>query len=95
MIPDLLSLPCMRQIEKIRKRGDLNADTIKYFLVKDPNFARFYLLLKIHKRLHDVSGRPVISNCDYYTENMSSFLDIDLQSLTREVKSYIKILMIF
>ena len=82
-------------IEKIRKRVDLNADTTKYFLVKDPNFARFYLLPKIHKRLHDVSGRSVISNCDYYTENMSSFLDIDLQSLTRQVKSYIKILMIF
>ena len=93
--PGPLIITMHEAIEKIRKRGDLNADTIKYFLVKDPNFARFYLLLKIHKRLHDVSGRPVISNCDYYTENMSSFLDIDLQSLTREVKSYIKILMIF
>ena len=31
-------------IEKIRKRDDLNADTIKYFMVKDPEFARFYLL---------------------------------------------------
>ena len=28
-------------IEKIRKRGDLNADTIKYFMVKDPKFSRF------------------------------------------------------
>ena len=77
-------------IEKIRKRGDLNADTIKYFMVKDPKFARFYLLPKIHKRLHDVPGRPVISNCGYYTENISSFLDFHLQPLAREVKSYIK-----
>ena len=46
-------------IEKIRKRGDLNADIIKYFMVKDPKFARFYLLPKIYKRLH-VLGRPVI-----------------------------------
>ena len=37
--------------------------------VKDPKFARFYLLPKIHKRLHDVPGRPVISNCGFYTEN--------------------------
>ena len=77
-------------IEKIRKRGDLNADTIKHFMVKDPKFAHFYLLPKIHKRLHDVPGRPVISNCGYYTENISSFLDFHLQPLAREVKSYIK-----
>ena len=48
------------------------------------------MLPKIHKRLHDVPGRPVISNCGYYTENISSFLDFNLQPLAREVKSYIK-----
>ena len=74
-------------IEKIRLRGDLSADAIKYFMVKDSKFARFYLLPKIHKRLHDVPGRPVISNCGYYTENISSFLDFHLQPLAREVKS--------
>ena len=79
-----------KAIEKIRKRGDLNADTIKYFMVKDPKFAHFYLLLKVHKRLHDVPGGPVISNCGNYTENISSFLDFHLQPLAREIKSYIK-----
>ena len=54
-------------IENIRKTGDLNADTIKYFMVKVPKFVCFYFLPKIHKRLHDVPGRPVISNCSYYT----------------------------
>ena len=77
-------------IEKIRKRSDLNADTIKYFILKDPKFARFYLLPKIHKRLHDVPGCPVISKCGYYTENISSFLDFHLEPLAREVKCYIK-----
>ena len=32
-----------KAVEKIRKRGDLSADNIKYFMVKDPKFARFYL----------------------------------------------------
>ena len=50
-----------KSLEKIRKRGDLSQDTLNYFLVKDPKFARFYLLPKIHKRLYDVPGRPVIS----------------------------------
>ena len=47
-------------------------------------------MLKIHKRLHDVPGRPVISNCDYYTENISAFLDFHLQPLAQAVKSHIK-----
>ena len=71
--PEPLISTIHNAIEKIRKRGDLNADTIKYFMVKDPKFARFHLLPKIHQRLHDVPGRPVISNCGYYTENISSF----------------------
>ena len=80
----------MKALEKIHLRGDLPKDTLDYFLVKDPKFARFYLLPKIHKRLHNVPGRPVISNCDYYTENISSFLDYHLQPLAQKVKSYIK-----
>ena len=60
------------------------------FMVKDPKFARFYFLPKIHKRFHDVSVRLVVSNCGYYTENISFFLDFHLQPLTRELKSFVK-----
>ena len=63
-------------IAKIRKSGDLKRDTLDYFIMKDPKFARFYLLSKIQKRLHNVPGRPVISNSGYYTENISSFWTI-------------------
>ena len=88
--PEPLISTIHRTIEKIRKRGDLKKETIKYFEVKDPKFARFYLLPKIHKRLNNVPGRPVISNCGYYTENISAFLDFHLQPLAQAVKSYIK-----
>ena len=88
--PSALVNTLMKELEKILLRGDLSKDTLDYFLVKDPKFARFYLLPKIHKRLHDVPGRPVISNCGYYTENISSFLDYHLQPLAQKVKSYIK-----
>ena len=77
-------------LNKIRARGDLSADNLDYFFNKDPKFARFYLLPKIHKRLHNVPGRPVISNCGYYTENISSFLDYHLQPLAKKVELYIK-----
>ena len=48
-----------KSFEKIWKRGDLSQNTLNYFSVKHPKFARFYLLPKIHKQLHDVPGRPV------------------------------------
>ena len=88
--PEPLISTIDRTIEKIRKRGDFKKETIKYFEVKDPQFARFYLLPKIHKRLNNVPGRPVISNCGYYTENISAFLDFQLQPLAQAVKSYVK-----
>ena len=44
-------------LAKIRKWGDLKRDTLDYFIMKDPKFARFYLLPKIHKRLHNVLPR--------------------------------------
>ena len=78
-------------IAKIRKHGDLKRDNLDYFIIKDPKFARFYLLPKIHKRLRNVPGRPVISNSGYYPENISSFLDHHLQPLAQAVKSYIKV----
>ena len=59
-------------------------------MVKNPKSAQFYLLLKNHKRLENVPGQPVISNCRFYTENISAFLDFHLQPLAGEVKSHIK-----
>ena len=58
--------------------------------MKGPKFTRFYLLPKTHKKLHNVPGRPVISNSGYYNENTSLFLDHHLQPLAQAAKSYIK-----
>ena len=77
-------------LNKIRARGDLSADNLEYFFNKDPEFAGFYLLPKFHKRLHNVPGRPVISDCGYHTENILSFLNYHLQPLAKKVESYIK-----
>ena len=75
---------------KIRNRGDISDETLDYFLVNNPKLGRLYLLPKIHKRLHNVPGRPVISNSSYFTENSSSFLDFHLKQLAQKVKSYIQ-----
>ena len=77
---------------KIRKCGDLKRDNLDYFIMKDLKFARSYIVPKIHKRLHNFPGRPVISNSGYYTEKISSFLDHHLQPIAQAVKLYIKAL---
>ena len=77
-------------LEKIRKRGDISSNILDYFNVENPKFGRFYLLPKIHKRLHDIPDRPMISNCGFYTENISAFLDHQLKPIAMQVKSYIK-----
>ena len=79
-----------RTIEKIKKRGDFKKETIKYFEVEEPIFPRFYQLPKRHKRLNNVPGRSVTSNCGYYMQIISAFLDFHLQPLAQAVKSYIK-----
>ena len=77
-------------LKKISDRGDLDQTTLDYLMVNNPRLGRFYLLPKIHKRLNSVPGRPVISNCGFFTENISAFLDHHLQPLAKKVRSYIK-----
>ena len=88
--PNALVNTIIKALEKNCLRRDLSNDNLSYFAVEDPKFARFYLLPKTHMRLPNVPGRPVISNCGFYTENISSFLDYRLQQLAEKVKSYIK-----
>ena len=40
--------------------------------------------------MHDVLGRPVISNCGIPTEMISEFLDRQLKPIMQKSKSYIK-----
>ena len=56
-------------LAKTRKRGDSKRVTV-YLMVKDPNFARFNLIPKIHEKLHNIPCRPVIANSSYLTENI-------------------------
>ena len=79
-----------RVLGNIRNRRDISDETLDYFLVNNPKLGRFYLLPKIHKRLHNVPGRPAISNSGFYTENISAFVEHHLKPLAQKVKSYVK-----
>ena len=63
---------------------------LNWELLHSPNYAKLYLLPKIHKRLYNVPGRPVISNCGAATEKISAFLDLQLKPIMQAGKSYLK-----
>ena len=47
-------------LRKFRNRIDISHEILDYFSIINPKLGRFFLLPKIHKRLHHVPGRPVI-----------------------------------
>ena len=66
---------------------------LKYFSFSFKNaccLGKMYLLSKIHKRLFDVSGCPVIPNCGIHTGKVSGFLDYHLQPVMKGGRSYVK-----
>ena len=75
-------------LKKIRRSGYILSNIVDYFNVENPKFGRFYLLPKIHKRMCDILGRQMISNCDFYTDNISVFSDHQLNTIAGQIKSY-------
>ena len=79
--------------KSLRASGIISEKELQYFTYKyknTNNLGKMYLLPKIHKRLFDVPGRPVISNCGTPTENVSEFLNHHLQPVMQKGESYIK-----
>ena len=79
--------------KSLRSRKCITEKELKYFsykLKKITKLGKLYLLPKIHKRLSNVPGRPVISNCGTPTEKASEFLDFYLKPLMQNGWSYIR-----
>ena len=56
-------------------------NTLHMSIKKVSNLGKIYLSPKIHKKLHNVSGRPVILICGTPTEKASELLDYHLKSI--------------
>ena len=73
--------------------GCISDKTLKYFTYefkKATNLGKFSILPKIYKRLENVPGRLIISNCGAPTDEASEFLDFHLQSIMQNGTSSIK-----
>ena len=78
--------------QNLKPKGKISDTQLKYFTYeykKVSNLGKLYLLTKIHNRLHNVRGRPVISNCGTPMEK-AEFIDYYLKPIMQEGKSYIK-----
>ena len=72
--------------KSLETKGSITEKEFKYFSTefkKATNLCKLYLLLKIHKRLENVPGRPVISNCGTPAEKVSEFLDSQLKPVMK------------
>ena len=77
----------------LKRKGVLlkkNLGTLLLNFKKATNLGKLYLLPKNHKRLENVPGRPVISNCGTPTEKVSEILDSQLKPVMQSSRSYIK-----
>ena len=71
----------------LKMKGFFAEKELKYFTYeykKACNLGKMYLLPKIRKRLSDVPGRPVVSNCGMTTEKVSEFLDYQLKPVMQK-----------
>ena len=68
----------------------ISDQTFKFLSTGRERTSIFYLLPKIHKKLQNPPGRPIVSSIDYPTVRISMMLDIILQPLLLTTKSYIK-----
>ena len=88
-----LSEASNKMFSSLRRKGFITEKLLKCFTYeykKATNFGKLHLLPKIHKRLFDVPGRPVISNCGTPTEKYSEFLDHHLKKVMQNGWSYTK-----
>ena len=77
----------------LKTKGSITEKELKYFTIefkKATHLGKLHLLPKIHKRLENVPGRPVISNCGTPTEKVPEFLDSQLKPVMQSSRLYIK-----
>ena len=79
--------PRNKMFRNLINRDFLTDKETKYFTFNHKgacNFGKLYFFPKIHKRLSNVPGLPVISNCRTPTEKSSEFLDSHLKTIMQE-----------
>ncbi|XP_056419489.1 uncharacterized protein LOC130360958 [Hyla sarda] len=70
--------------------GILNKQEHKFLQYNNDNKPYFYFLTKIHKSITRPLGRPIISNTNCLTSNLSHYIDLYLQKHVISLSSYLR-----
>ena len=82
-----------KYFKELNSSGYISYEEMKYFTYQYKKICKLgnlYLLPKIYKRIFNVPGRPVISNCGTPTEKVSEILDHHLKPVMEMGLSYIR-----
>lgn len=79
-----------RVLKKALSDSIVDEKTYKYLLQSNPVRPVFYTLPKIHKRLNDPPGRPIVSGNQSLTEPLSKFVDHHIKDLVQSLPSFLK-----
>ena len=91
-LPDLIE-KSNNFFKLLNKKKVISGKESKYFWYSFKNascLGKIFLLPKIHKRLCNVPGRPVISNVGTPSEKVSEYFDHHLQPVIKPRKSNVK-----
>ena len=71
-------------------KDEISEECRNYLDPANTKASRFYLLPKIHKRLPNPPGRPIVSSNNSPTEKISAFVDHFLQPCVPKLQSFVK-----
>ena len=92
-IPSQLVDSSIKYFEKLNSSGYISYKEMKYFTYehkKSYDLGKLYLFSKIHKRLFNMPGTPIIFNSGATTEKVSVFLERHLKPVKQNGLSYIR-----
>ena len=75
-------------LDDLKHKGLLEEKLADKLKPVNPRTPKLYLLPKIHKKNNP--GRPVVSSVGCHTEKISKFVDHHLQSMNRNLESYVQ-----
>ena len=78
------------QIDDMLKNEEIDQSCASYLCNPEFRTSEFYMLPKIHKRLENPPGRPIVSGNGCPTERISQFVDHFLKPIVQDTTSYIK-----
>ena len=77
-------------LKTMHENKEIDDNCFQYLTYSNGRTAMFFMLPKIHKKLKNPPGRPIVSGNSYPTEKISQVVDFFFHPHVRQLPSYIK-----